>query len=263
MKSNNTWLFAIGVMGLLALVINFKWVSIIGNCDKTNLQQVDLDSHADAASANNNKSSAPLLTSNKLAQVLAKTPVGNLGPANTSRQKYRYYDSLFYATLQFGADATSLIEVGCASDPFIKYFDWIDKRTCVAPYYINYNGGGRHNKLGGSHHEHAIESVVSDFMEYDIEDYSYDLLICSQVVEHVPDPSAFIKKLIRTAKTSIISVPYDWPDCGEKCGHLSHGITYGKLLEWTTPQKPIYSSIINDHRGSTGRRILLVFQQGE
>lgn len=262
MKFNNTLLvFAIGVMGFLALVINFKWMSLIGNCDKTNLQQDDvLHSYADAGSANNDKSSATLLTSNKLAQALAKTPVGNLGEANTSRQKYRYYDSLFYATLQFGADATSLIEVGCASDPFIKYFDWIDKRTCVAPYFIEYNGGALKKKLSGSH---AIESVVSDFMEYEIEDYSYDLLICSQVVEHVPDPSAFIKKLIRTAKTSIISVPYDWPVCGGKCGHLTHEITYEKLLEWTTPQKPIYSSIIHEHRGSTGRRILLVFQQGE
>lgn len=256
MKFNNTWLvFAIGVMGFLALVINFKWMSLIGNCDKTNPQQDDvLHSYADARSANNNK--------NKLAQALAKTPVGNLGEANTSRQNYRYYDSLFYATLQFGADATSLIEVGCASDPFIKYFDWIDKRTCVAPYFVQYNGDEKKKtKLSGS--SHAIESVVSDFMEYEIEDYSYDLLICSQVVEHVPDPSAFIKKLIRTAKTSIISVPYDWPDCGEKCGHLTHEITYEKLLEWTTPQKPIYSSIIHEHRRSTGRRILLVFQQGE
>ena len=57
-----------------------------------------------------------------------------------------------------------------------------------------------------------IDSVVADFMKYEVDDYSYDLLVCSQVVEHVPDPSAFVKKLIRAAKTSIISVPFHWPN---------------------------------------------------
>ena len=40
--------------------------------------------------------------------------------------------------LQFGANAKSIMEVGCASDPFLKYLDWIDERTCVAPYFVNY-----------------------------------------------------------------------------------------------------------------------------
>lgn len=41
--------------------------------------------------------------------------------------------------------------------------------------------------------------VALRLLRHALDDYSYDLLVCSQVVEHVPDPSALVKKLIRAA----------------------------------------------------------------
>jgi hypothetical protein len=216
-----------------------------------------------------NETPSRLLASNKLALSLARAPVGQLGPAKTRRNRFRYYDSLFYTSLQFGKDATSLIEVGCASDPFIKYLDWVYRRTCVAPYWVKYGGGGdnANTELDGSDTTSGIESIVADFMEFKVEDYSYDLLICSQVVEHVPDPSAFVKKLIRTAKTSIISVPFEWPDCGKQCNHKTDEISYEMLLKWSEPHVPIFSSIVKEKKeGSSreaSRRIIVVFQPEE
>mmetsp|Transcript_15587 Transcript_15587/g.33673 ORF Transcript_15587/g.33673 Transcript_15587/m.33673 type:complete len:263 (-) Transcript_15587:768-1556(-) len=207
-------------------------------------------------------------TSAKLSKSLRHTPVGTLGPKGTIRHNYRYYDSLFYAAMQYGKDATSLIEVGCASDPFIKYLDWIDRRTCVAPYFVEYSGNDNSNsntQLEGVGDQ--IERVTADFMEYDSGSDKYDLLICSQVLEHVPDPSAFMKKLINTAKTSVISVPFEWSNCGKKCNHLTDNITYEQILDWSAPHIPIYSSIIQEKRDKNGkesirnkRRILVVFK---
>lgn len=253
---------AIAVVGALVLFIDFAVIRLFGEGRELGggaAFQISTHDEEDATSR--------FLASNKLTLSLANTPIGKLGPANTVRHTFRYYDSLYYAALQFGHDATSLIEVGCASVPFIKYLDWVDKRTCVAPYFVQYEGkdeGNRNTDLTGT--KNAIESVVADFMEYEAEEYSYDLLICSQVLEHVPDPSAFMKKLIQTAKTAIISVPYKWPDCGKQCNHKTDNIDYETLLEWSKPHKPIYSSIVqerlvgNRNPGSS-KRMILVFQK--
>lgn len=108
-----------------------------------------------------------------------------------------------------------------------------------------------------------IESVTADFMEYQLpNDKKYDLLLCSQVIEHVPDPAAFMKKLISTAKTSIISVPLDWNDCGKECNHVTHHITNELLTKWSAPHVPIYRGIIKEEHDTKGtaRRIILVFK---
>ena len=202
--------------------------------------------------------SSPSLTlSNKLAQTIQDTPVGSLGPAGTNRAHYRYYDSLFYAAMQFGKDAKSSIEVGCASDPFLKYLSWIDERTCVAPYFVDYDGKTKNDTTA------AITRVTADFMKYELpNNEKFDLLICSQVLEHVPDPSSFMKKLIDTAKTSVISVPFDWEDCGKVCNHVTHHITYEVLSKWCAPHKPIYRAIVTEGKssGSKSRRLIVVYK---
>ena len=43
--------------------------------------------------------------------------------------------------------------------------------------------------------------MTADFMKFTpSNDEKYGLLLCSQVLEHVPDPAAFMKKMIITAK---------------------------------------------------------------
>lgn len=202
---------------------------------------------------------APLASTtnyNRLARAVQQIPIGSLGPKGTPRHYFRYYDSLFYTALQFGADAHSSIEVGCAGDPFLQYLDWIDKRTCVAPYFVEYGGAKDKSTT-------KIDSVTADFMDYQLpNDEKFDLLICSQVLEHVPNPAAFMKKMISTAKTSIISVPHDWADCGKTCNHVTHHITNDVLMEWSAPHVPIYEGVIKEEHDTKGTvmRTILVFK---
>ena len=197
----------------------------------------------------------------KLIQAMQKAPLGSLGPAGTNRTHLHYYDTLFFTAVQFGADAKSIIEVGCASDPFIQYLDWIDQRTCVAPYFVQYGNSSKTNEDLGT----KIETVTADFMEYQLpNEKKFDLLLCNQVLEHVPDPASFMQKLIASAKTSIISVPYNWEGCGEICNHKTDFITMSILTEWSAPYVPVYRGIVTeDGDGKFNKRIIFVFETSQ
>ena len=70
-----------------------------------------------------------------------------------------------------------------------------------------------------------------------------------------------MKKMIETAKVSIISVPYNWENCGGVCNHTTHYITQKILLNWSYPYKPIHTAIVTEKegKGKFDERILLVF----
>ncbi|KAL3809355.1 hypothetical protein ACHAXA_009063 [Cyclostephanos tholiformis] len=203
-----------------------------------------------------------------LARAIRTSSIGSLGPSGTNRNHMRYYDALFYAALQYGIDAKSILEVGCASDAFVRHLNWIDDRTCVAPYFESYekyaSGGGGGNVVTNNNATDSMDNIVmvtADFMQYPVE-RTYDLLLCNQVLEHVPNPAKFMKKLIDSARTSIISVPYNWEDCGKECAHVSHRITHKTLLRWSAPHVPIYQGIVTDNATSNfGRRTILVFKK--
>ncbi len=193
----------------------------------------------------------------RIAKAMESVPFGSLGPSNTTRTHLRYNDLIFYTALQYGVDAKSVIEVGCASDPFIKYLDWVNKQTCVAPYFVDYGNNKKKSNIT------AVERITANFMGYELPDNKkYDLLLCNQVLEHVPLPALFMKKLISSAKISIILVSFNWGDCGKLCKHTTNHITNKKLLEWSPPHKPIYSGIIREKKISYefSRRTLLVYE---
>ena len=111
--------------------------------------------------------------------------------------------------------------------------------------------------------EGGIEFYQADWMEFPLQGKNkwFDLLICSQVIEHVDDPSKFMKKLIEAAKTSIISVPYKWPNCGDVCNHKTHKITLKQIKEWTHPYKPRDYTIVKEpnNEGDYNQRIIVIY----
>lgn len=210
---------------------------------------------------------------NKLALAMLKTPIGSLGSgqSSTSSNSKRHYDSLFYTTMQYGADATSVIEVGCSSNtPFLVYLDWIDRKTCVGPLFDE-NGMDMRNTtttalIEKNDEEAKVEKTDTNFMNYLPPKGSkkFDLLLCNQGLEQVADPGAYVKKLISTATTSIISVPYECDTCNH---HVTDHITYDMIMEWSAPHVPVYSGIVAEIHESAGekmeRRIILVYKPDE
>ena len=178
--------------------------------------------------------------------------IGSLGPIGSDREHYKYYDSLYFITQQFGWKAKSVLEVGCTDDPFIKHLTWIPQKECVAPY----SAYGK-----STENSNQVMIHVADFYDWTApRDDKYDLLICGQVVEHVDDPHTFVQKFFMVAKRTIIfSVPYKWSKKQYTPGHKHHNIDLPTILNWTYPYsaQPSSYTIVEDH---TKERIIVVFE---
>ena len=92
-----------------------------------------------------------------------------------------------------------------------------------------------------------------DFLHMDILAYppayvnnDFDVLVCSQVLEHVEDPKLFLSKIFKSAKVKIFSVPFKW---NEMAGHLHDNIDKKKFLSWF-PCKPAEVEIVEESNGA-------------
>ena len=219
-----------------------------------------------------------------LSQSIRTVPVGSLGPKDTNREHLMYYDSLYFLSMQYGSTATNVLEVGCAKEPFINYLTWIPSKDCVAPYFVDYEQdyANRNNNTdihpGRQQQEQERQNInnddvvastttrkiLADFATWDRSSDNittpslYDLIVCSQVVEHVDKPRQFVQKILSMTKhVAIISVPYNWRPC-KNCHHKTHYITSEKMKSWSKPYMPIYETIITEPKNRLSR-ILMVF----
>ena len=90
---------------------------------------------------------------------------------------------------------------------------------------------------------------------YPIEDKAYDLIIASQVLEHLGilgEQKAVFNELKRITKKAIITLPYMWFAPNERDHHM---IDERMINYWTDNYKPIFKQIT----GEGARRILLVY----
>jgi hypothetical protein len=90
---------------------------------------------------------------------------------------------------------------------------------------------------------------------------------CNQVLEHVSNPKSFMLKFIDSVETSIISVLFDWGNCGSKedsMGAIMSLKTYYKRLLVDPPYKPIHSTIVTEKVDSKfNKRFILVYKLSE
>merc|ERR1719169_6934 len=96
---------------------------------------------------------------------------------------------------------------------------------------------------------------MADFMHW--KGSGYDVVLCSQVLEHVPQPSSFLQKLLGTGKWVVVSVPYRWKDYGSKW-HVWHDVTLKQVKGWAgSTSKPLSYRISREHDGT--KRLIVVF----
>jgi len=83
------------------------------------------------------------------------------------------------------------------------------------------------------HGEGSWNLMAADILALPFYDHGFDLVICSEVLEHVPDHQAAVKEILRVLKPGcnlVVSVPRCWPEkicwalstqyCHTKGGHI-------------------------------------------
>lgn len=184
---------------------------------------------------------------------------GSLGPGNTERSRLRYYDAAMAMMLPFTANATSAVEVGCVKPAFVRHLSWVERKVCVAPYFAAYKG--LDSDARALDDDGDVEYVEADFLTWrgeEEDDGIFDVAMSLQVLEHVVDPGAFLKKLLGTARVVVVSVPYMWADCKTKCNHRHHMISADTLKTWSGNVTPAVEIIVRE-RGNGASRLIAVY----
>jgi SAM-dependent methyltransferase len=146
-----------------------------------------------------------------------------------ARSHYRYYQEVVRLAQRHVPTGGRVIDVGAKEAELLRQLSWFESRVALDTRYVM--------PLRG------IETVIADFHEWE-PDGLFDLVLCLQVIEHLPRPLPFARKLLRTGRTVIISVPYRWP-AGEHESHLQDPVDHDKLRTWTGAE-PIETSIVED-----------------
>jgi SAM-dependent methyltransferase len=133
------------------------------------------------------------------------------------RRHLEYYQEVIRLARAHVPVGSRVIDVGSHDTAVLSALDWFERRVALDLGYVARRRG--------------IEAIVMDFMDY-APKTSFDLVLCLQVLEHLEQPAAFARKLLRTGRTVIISVPYKWPE-GLVKTHRQDPVDEAKLAGWT------------------------------
>jgi hypothetical protein len=146
------------------------------------------------------------------------------------RRQMAYYREVIRLARQFAPTARSVLDVGPHGTPLVCELDWIPDKTVVDLAKVEIPG---------------VTCLQMDFLQY-MPSQVFDLVLCLQVLEHVPLAEAFARKLLDTGRTVIISVPFRWP-AGVCKPHVHDPVDREKLLGWTG-RASITDVVVRDRR---------------
>jgi len=145
------------------------------------------------------------------------------------RKNKNYLREVFHLSQEIAPDAKSIIDVGSNKCEYLEWFEWIPNRVCV--------------DLETPYSSETVDGIKADFLVWQNKQL-YDLCLCLQVLEHIPEAEAFAQKLLRTSPNVIISVPYKWPQ-DKIADHVHDPVDEAKVQGWFG--KPAeYSKLVRD-----------------
>ncbi|MDX1476834.1 MAG: class I SAM-dependent methyltransferase [Saprospiraceae bacterium] len=149
-----------------------------------------------------------------------KPPKHNYKGDYWQRRKQLHYYQVVRAWIEALSPGDWILDVGSRSTPIVKTGQF-KRRTMIdiAPFNRKFAG---------------VEQVVADWMAYPVGEKAADVVLCLQVLEHLPDDlvGPFARKLLHAGKKTIISVPHRWPE-DLTPHHLQDPVDLDKLITWT------------------------------
>ena len=111
-----------------------------------------------------------------------------------------------------------ILDVGAGTGPYRELFAGSDYRTHdLMPHSDDNNRAGQ---------SYTQIDYISDIIELPIEDNIFDVVICTEVIEHVPEPIKALGEIVRVCKPGgliILSAP-------RFCEFLLRGLGLGRIL---------------------------------
>ena len=163
-----------------------------------------------------------------------------------ARYDMLYYKYIDYVVRVVGVDAKSLVDVGSRGGSYVEWFDWIPKKVSI--------------DLQKPYESERVTGVTGDFYAWEPGE-TFDVGLCLQVLEHVDDPTRFIRKLMSISHCSVVSVPYKWPK-GSMKTHIQDPVVLKDVVDWAGREPNFFQVVEEPFKklySSTYRRLICVF----
>jgi hypothetical protein len=118
-----------------------------------------------------------------------------------ARRDLRYYGEVVLLARAHVPAGRSVLDVGANETEVLERLEWFERRVALDVNEIPPRAG--------------VETVAADFNEFEPAE-RFDLVLCLQVLEHLDRPGPFARKLLAAGRTTIISVPHEWPELGDR-----------------------------------------------
>ncbi len=152
-----------------------------------------------------------------------------------------FFDTLYHLVQPL--NPTSLIDVGCGEGMTLTMLAPLLKNTTCQAVDLDSN-----EVADAKRNLPFVDVQVGSAYALPVADESVDLLICTEVLEHLDDPAAALKEFHRaTSKYALLSVPREpiwralnmmrgayWKELGNTPGHLNHWSS-GAFRQFVSP----------------------------
>ena len=164
-------------------------------------------------------------------KVVGEHAAASLARPRPARRRIDRMSSQYVRALveRLAPGAKSLIDVGSGLEGFAEELDWIPHRVAL--------------DRRAAYSSPTVTGVVADFLTYQ-PDRHFDVGLCLQVLERLPDPSHMAQKLLATADHVVVAVPYLWP-AGLQARHKQDPVDEAKLVNWFG-RRPDYQIVVEE-----------------
>ena len=139
-------------------------------------------------------------------------------------------------------NALTALDVGAADPGYLARLDWI-------PTKIGLDLHSSEGQRAVWRKARGVNLIVGDFLKVEFA-APFDLVVCNQVVEHLPHGfvEQFVRKMMATARILIVSTTLDLP-AGTIDGHIQDPISESEFRSWFDSP---HGQIIDFRRGRGG-----------
>lgn len=101
---------------------------------------------------------------------------------------------------------SSIIDIGAGEMPYRKYCSHLEYKS---QDFGKYSGKDVKSGIKSGEYDTKSVDIISDIANIPVENKSYDFVLCTEVLEHIPDPMLALKEISRINKKAlIITAPF-------------------------------------------------------